>query len=56
MILKDTDIITIRKGIEYALQNPEKRKQAAEMAKKRVNEMFTWDKTAEKVHDLAEER
>ena len=56
MILKNTDVDTIRQGIEYALQNPEERKKAARKAEKKVNDMFTWDKTAEKIHDLAEER
>lgn len=56
MILKNTDVDTIRQGIEYALQYPEERKKAARKAEKKVNDMFTWDKTAEKIHDLAEER
>lgn len=56
MILKNTDIITIQKGIEYALKNPEQRRRAALKTEKKVNDMFTWEKTAEKVHGLAAER
>lgn len=40
--------------LEKVLNNPKLRMQAAEKARKRVQELFTWEKTAEKVHQLAE--
>ena len=55
-ILKNTEVQSIQEAIDASLQYPDKRIQAAEKAKKRVNIMFTWDKTAQKVHGLARER
>lgn len=53
-ILEEVTVENIRKELENALDFSEKRHLAAAKAQERVNTLFTWDKTAQKVHELAE--
>lgn len=53
-IIDDVTPENLRKELEKALENPEDRKKAAAKAQNAVNRKFTWEKTAQKVHELAE--
>lgn len=44
----------LRKKLEWVICEKEEREAAAKKAQERVNRLFTWEKTAEKVHNLAE--
>ena len=52
-ILTEVSAETIRDAIEKALADPSMRRAAAQKAQQRVNEIYTWKKTAEKVDRLA---
>ena len=43
----------LKEESERVLRDSEHRQEAAKKAQKRVQELFTWEKTAEKVHGLA---
>lgn len=52
-ILTEVTPDTIRNAIEKALLDPAVREAAAKKAEERVNQVYTWNKTAERVHHLA---
>lgn len=53
-ILENVTPDILRQTLEQIIDCPEQRKQAAAKAQEKVNKVFTWRKTAEKVHNLAE--
>lgn len=52
MIMDNNRIGTITKALNMAAERPKYRLKAAQRAKERVFQLFTWDKTAEQVHRL----
>lgn len=52
IIMNDNQPETIRKALEKALEDGDARDHAVEKTKARLKEYFTWDKTADQVHDL----
>lgn len=54
-ILEQVTVEGLKEELERVLANEEERKRAAAKAQKRVHQLFTWEKTAHKVHQLAEE-
>lgn len=54
-ILKTVTAESIKNALEKIAAAPAERELAAQKAKEKVNRRFTWDMTAEKVHNLAEE-
>lgn len=54
-ILEEVTVQRLRQELERILEHGEERRYAAQKAQKRVHELFTWDKTAQKVHNLAEQ-
>ena len=53
-ILETVTSECLKEELERVLRNSKHRQEAAKKAQKRVQELFTWEKTAEKVHGLAE--
>lgn len=53
-ILETVTSECLKEELERVLENSEHRQEAAKKAQKRVQELFTWEKTAEKVHGLGE--
>lgn len=54
-ILENVTVERLKQTLESVLEHEEERRHAAQKAQKRVYELFTWDKTAQKVHNLAEQ-
>ena len=54
-ILENVTVQNLKQELERALEQKEECRLAAQKAQKRVHELFTWDKTAQKVHNLAEQ-
>ena len=54
-ILANVTVQNLKQELERALEQKEECRLAAQKAQKRVHELFTWDKTAQKVHNLAEQ-
>lgn len=53
-ILEEVTAEALKREIEKVLDDPAKMQGAAVQAQKRVNQLFTWEKTAQKVHELAQ--
>lgn len=52
-ILTEVTPESIREALQDAMEDPVKRQNVAEKAENRVHKIYTWKKTAEKVHELA---
>ena len=52
LVIEDNRLETVQGALEKALQDPDKRKRAAELTYARLRVCFTWDRVAEKLMNL----